>query len=266
MTRVLLHAGFHKTGTTSAQDFLDRNRALIRPYAAILLHPPLTSVAHWVRDYALLPDRRRLQVITEEFAEALAREPLDGRDLIISHEELCGPMPLGDAAQAYPHAVPLLGALIAAFWGAGLTDLHLHFSLRDQAEWVNSVYSHQVRKQSKVRLTEDRDRFTARLMACRLEDQVAAIRAALPDIPITASDLAQAEGVFGPAQPFVAFLRLPPVVTARLSPPHRLMVAPDRELLARMLELNRSDLPDEALAAAKKALLQGGKQAKDAAT
>ena len=23
MTRVLLHAGFHKTGTTSAQDFLD---------------------------------------------------------------------------------------------------------------------------------------------------------------------------------------------------------------------------------------------------
>lgn len=266
MSRVLLHAGFHKTGTTSAQDFLDRNRALIAPHAVILLHPPLTSVAHWVRDHALIPDPRRLQVIAEEFAEALAREPLQGRDLIISHEELCGPMPLAKTAVAYPHAIPLLGTLIAALAGLGLTELRLHFSLRDQAGWVDSVYSHQVRKQSKVRLTEDRDSFTARLMACRLEDQVAAIRAALPDVAVTTSDLSQAEGVFGPACPFVDFLRLPPEVTAQLLPPRRLMVAPGRAVLARMLELNRSDLADEALAAAKKALLQGGKQGKGAAT
>jgi hypothetical protein len=32
MTRVIVHAGYHKTGTTSLQDFLHRNRAALAPH------------------------------------------------------------------------------------------------------------------------------------------------------------------------------------------------------------------------------------------
>lgn len=259
MTRVLLHAGFHKTGTTSAQDFLDRNRDLLSPHAVILLHPPLTSLAHWVRDYALIPDPERLQVISEEFAETLSLARLDGRDLIVSHEELCGPMPLADATQPYPHAVPLLQALIRGLASLGAVELQLHFTLRDQAAWVASVYGHQLRKQTKVRLTEGRDSFTARLMGCRLDAQVATIRAALPGIHITTSDLDQSDGPFGPASAFVDFLRLPPDIIARLAPPRRMMVAPGSEVLQQMLDLNRSDLDADALADAKKAVIRAAR-------
>lgn len=260
MTRVLLHAGFHKTGTTSVQDFLHRNRRLIRPQAQIVLHPPLAEVARWIRDYDLLPDPQRLQVITEEVARALSDLRLNGRDLIISHEELAGPMPLGQSALPYPHAVPLLRAVIAGLSRLGPVNLRLHFTTRPQADWVASIYGHQIRKQTKVRLTEGRDSFSVRLMAGRLEDQLAAIRAGLPGIALTSSDLSQQGTRFGPAQPFVDFLRLPEKVQAQLSPPRHLMIAPAPDVLDQMLALNRSDLDAKALIQAKKALIKASGQ------
>jgi hypothetical protein len=47
--RVILHAGFHKTGTTSVQEFLRANRSALKKHVAIRLKPQMRDLIHAAR-------------------------------------------------------------------------------------------------------------------------------------------------------------------------------------------------------------------------
>ena len=266
MTRVLLHAGFHKTATKSVQDFLTRNGRLIYPRAAIVLPArirDITRTGFWVQD---LPGPAMLARLRDEYRAFLgtlnlaAAKGNPGRDLIISAENIAGRLPAGDDADGpYPAAADLIGALVGALATLPApVEVTVYLSLRAQDDWARSLYAHTALKRHGVRVTEDQPGFAARLGRVPLADRAAAIAAALPGCRVLIRDIADlADAPFGVAQPFVDFLRLPDADLARLERPLHLHRSADPALVDRMVALNRSDLDAAGLAAAKQGLMDG---------
>lgn len=264
MTRVLFRIGFHKTGTTSANRFLQDNRGIIEPHAALMLHRETRPITRWVSTYRQLGDPAALQVLQDDLEGAFAALSLQGRDLIISDEDFLGSLPLGDGPDPYPDAARLVAVFRAAMRALPQpVQLTLSLSMRATPDWAQSVHAHLVRKLTRVRMTEDATSFTARLIANGPETTVAAIRAAHPDLHLQLDRmddlLPQRHGL---GQPFVDFLDLPQGEQARLTPAGHHLRGQSAQMTERLLQLNRSDLDDDALAAAKKSLLQAARDEK----
>lgn len=258
MSRALLHLGFHKTGTTSMQGFLRRNQAVLYRHAAVLLPEQTSELSRWVWRLHMLNDDDVKQVIAEEIAGLLAGLDLDGRDLIVSDENLLGPMPRASDVDPYPHAAALLD-----LWCLALRTLPhpmrptLLLTTRGTPDWATSIHAHLARKLSAVRLTEHRDSFVPRLAAHGFDPTITGLRLALPDLDIRLHDMADlAAAPCGLAQPFVDFLPLSVAERAELQPTIHENRAPVPEITDRLIALNRSDLDDEALWDAKRAMLR----------
>ncbi|MEJ2020095.1 MAG: hypothetical protein P8X51_18060 [Maritimibacter sp.] len=91
MTRVIVHAGFHKTGTTSLQSFLKRNTDALAPYAAIYLQRALKRARYLGRIYGQRPVFWRRWMFRRGFREFLASIP-DAPTIVISRESFSGMM------------------------------------------------------------------------------------------------------------------------------------------------------------------------------
>ena len=50
--KIIIHAGFHKTGTTSLQQNLRANRAVLRPDIRLVLRPGMTALCESARAYS----------------------------------------------------------------------------------------------------------------------------------------------------------------------------------------------------------------------
>lgn len=256
MTRVLLHLGLHKTGTTSVQKFLEDNRAVIDPAVSVLLPTQTREISRWVWRFHQLGDRDVLQVIREDLQQLLAALPLSGRDLIISDENLLGPMPRARGADPYPHAATLIGTYREALRILPKPlQLTVCLATRAPQDWAISIHAHLARKIRAIRLTEDRDSFTARLIRNGVEQTLAAIRAELPDLDLHVNEMETLiDQPFGLAQVFVDFLNLPD--NRMLRPATHKHRSPAPEVIDHLIALNRSDLDEDALAAAKQSLLR----------
>ncbi|TRW97571.1 hypothetical protein FNJ84_08690 [Paracoccus sp. M683] len=264
MTRIFVHAGFHKTGTKTVQHFLHQNGPVIWPRSAIVLPSRLrqvTRIGFWYQD---LPEPGLLdqwQEAMETFLRSLDLAPAKpgkaGRDLIISAENLLGRMPNQVGPDPYPVAVDLLDRLIRALGVLPQpAETTVYLSQRQPQDWLRSVHSHLALK-SRIRLREDLDQFTARLGQLSLADQARHIAAALPVRVITHDIATLAEAPFGIAQPFVDFLNLPAAALARLTPVGHVYRSAAPELVAALIALNNSALDGDALVAAKQALIRG---------
>lgn len=256
--QVLLHLGFHKTATSTAQAFLHENRALIWPRAALALPGRMKPVEQAVFAHGFAPSAASAQGITAAMRAFLAGLTLTPkRRLIISAENLLGPMPVGLSAAPYPEAVASLRAILAGFdgldWPVSVT---VYFSTRAQAAWGESLWAHQVRKDQLIPFSESLSDFRARLDRVPLADQLAQLRAALPETQITTHDVADFDTMrFGAGQPFVDFLALPKQVQDQFRPVPRANAAPPHAVTEELLALNRSGLFDLDLSAAKAAVL-----------
>lgn len=255
MTRVLLHLGLHKTGTTSVQKFLEDNRAAIEPATEVLLPDRTREISRWVWRFHQLGDPDVLQVIREDLQQQLAGLQLSGRDLVISDENLLGPMPRAEDSDPYPAAATLIGIYREAMQVLPEPlQLTVCLTTRAPQDWATSIHAHLARKIRAVRLTEDRDSFTARLTRNGFARTLAAIRAELPDLDLHVNEMETLiDQPFGLAQVFVDFLNLPD--NRMLRPATHRHRSPAPELIDRLIALNRSDLDEDALATAKQALL-----------
>lgn len=262
MTRILLHPGFHKTGTKSVQHFLLAAGPLIWPHAALVLPDRMRDISRLTFWHAEDPGPGLLAMMTAAMRDflstlSLTRPGRPPRDIVISAENLLGPMPRGDGPP-YPAAAAILTALVRALRERG--EVSVYLSLRDQGEWARSVHAHLARKPAGPRITLGADAFADRLAPHPLARIADGIAAALPGTPVIAQDIADLSGErFGIAQPFVDFLRLPPAALDRLPPVPHLHRAPDPAITAQLIGLNRSPLTGEALAAAKRDLLAARK-------
>ncbi len=254
--RIVVHAGFHKTGTSTTQATLMQNGNLIWPTHAIVLPGRLKEALRMATLHSTLRDPLTLSEFGHRFGHFLGTLNLGARrGLVISAENLCGLIPGRNQVTGYDAAPALLGAVaqaIGSVWDDA--DLHMVLTLREAQGWLRSGYWQNLRSS---RLTEEWEDYAARLApAADLQGTVLAIRAAVPEASVHAVLI---EGLrdapLGPATPVIDAMGLPAVARAaiRLSAPRN--AAPDAEVIAQVLSLNRGPLSDTGCRRAKADLL-----------
>ncbi|MBN9889169.1 hypothetical protein [Salipiger abyssi] len=180
-SRVVLHCGFRKTGTTFIQDVLRDNAAkLPEGFAA---SPRETLTRGWRR--AVADDIRKrnratareLQREAQLLRAAIAAMP--AKTALISDENLFGTDVVApDGATIFQLAAQYLPMLETALAGA---SLELVFYTRDMGKWLRSAWGQAVKRKGE---TADFDTWAARQPPLDWESGIATIRAAVAS-PVT---------------------------------------------------------------------------------
>ncbi len=249
--RILLHPGFHKTGTSSLQRGLETLADRLAPDLRFLLTADVMEAARAARRYAAKPGAARLTQFSEALNRSLEAAALEGAPaLLISAEDLAGPMPGTRGITSYDTAPALVLAAtttLATRFGAA-ARITVLCTTRSAQDWQRSVWYQCLRGQ---RLTDDFETYRPKLSrAAQLDNVVSAItehvgRAAhVVACPIETCGAA-------PLGPLGVALDLLDISTDGLPSLRAHNVQPDgaaQELLA----LNRSGLDDTELAQAKR--------------
>lgn len=256
--RVILHAGVHKTGTTTLQQALHRNRRALRPHLRQIARSRLIPAGRTARAWSAGRDPLEMALFRYELAEVMQDwDSADPRPIVASCEDLVGNMPGRHGVESYAAAAPLMQAIAET-----LQELHpeaqpeFYFSTRAPEDWLASVHAQHL---AAMRMTLSAEDFAARYRAAAdLDAVVDDIGAALAPLPVHRAALEQSrDRPLGPLDPLLDLLDLPAALRAGLQPQPPANTAPPADCSAELLALNRSDLDDAALRTAKHKLLAG---------
>lgn len=258
--QVWLHAGFHKTGTTSLQSCLEENRAALSArfhLATLRTDPDLRQVTEAARRHSETGDALDLAVFRAMATGWLAGLPIArGQSILISSEDFAGHMPGMRGLRDYGAAIPLAQAFLAAVgdaFGKG-TACAFVYTTRDADPWLASLHAQQARH---AHLTLNRDEFAhAFRPAADLAGVVDRIAAAVAPAQVHRIALEEAAAHrLGPAGVLLALCGHAKADLDRLVPPARTNPALSPDLVAAFVALNRAGLPRDVLRARKAALL-----------
>ena len=265
-TKIIVHAGFHKTGTTTLQAFLNHNRKNFGKDTHVYLGREYGKLSFLGRRYGLAPMPQRLRRFRNGVQAFLADVP-EGGLIVLTRESFAGLM-VGskrrdgswvDSYQstAVPLAITLYQELRKRF-GDG-ADIHFLYTMRAQDRFLDSCYRHHLRA---WRITEEYDAFLANMDCDRgLEQEFDALKAALPGATLHCQTLEETRTApFGPAQTLIDLMGLPPKVIARLThvPPAR--QGQGKDVSQQLLRLNRNVRDNEELKTRKAKVLSAAMQ------
>jgi len=257
---IVIHTGFHKTGTSTLQQVLRQNRAALKPHLRAVLGPQMPDLLHAARGYSTWRDPFTLDKFAHRFRALMAGlTGMPRRVLCLSAEELSGHMPGRDGIPDY-RAAPELAAEMARIVTELLPGVPLRFvlTLRQPESWLRSAYWEHVKSSSMTLNWEDFASATrpgADLAAAA--DQVAT---ALP-CPVSHIWLEDcADQPLGPAGPFLDLCGAPTTVQAGLPPVPRANSRADDAVLLALLAANRDYTDRDARQAAKRAILKAAQE------
>lgn len=262
--RLVVHAGFHKTGTTSIQRTLDANRDRLAPAFRVLLKADMSGLTEAARAYSRTLDEVEWALFRYEAARVLAElDATDPRPVVMSSEDLSGHMPFRHGLPDYGAAPRLMAGLAeVAAEVLGPVDIAFLFTTRAAAPWVKSCYAQHIRA---TRLTDGPEDYAARAMPhADLDAMADRIAEAVAPRPVHRAALEDIGG--GPLGPLDALLDLAgaePELRAKLTPLPPANRAAPPDVLDQLLALNRSGRDRGDVSAEKKALLR--KAQRDAA-
>ncbi len=257
--RIILHAGFHKTGTSTVHETLRENRTALKGHVALRLQWHLRDLATATRTYATDRDAQSLEAAQRIFEDVLAALPgMPKRSLILSADDLAGGLPCHEGQPDYA-AAPVL---LYAFWDIArrqfpVADVLIHLTTRAPASWLRSVYRERVRNGP---LTADFDTFAERYAnVAQLADMATEIASRVPCLVHVSSLDDSALLSLGPAGPLLDLCDLPADLRASLVPgPLPAPALPDPVVQA-LLTANRThDAPAARTAAKARILSQAG--------
>jgi len=260
--KVIIHAGFHKTGTTSVSRFMRQNRQVLAPHAAVLLNGGARDLIQATRGYSRSRDPITMMQIEFRLERLLTslNAPRERR-VFLCIEEISGLLPGlpgdGDLEEVADYgAAPALAAIVAEVCQRALTgplEVTFYYSTRDPAAWLNSVYWQHVKAQH---MTEDRDDFVERFRgAVDFDALLGEIADAVPGCRVAHETLERSsEMEFGPVTPILDLMDLAAPLRARLAPTPPANRGLGRAAREEMLALNRAGLEKADLKARKQAL------------
>lgn len=241
--RIIVHPGFHKTGTSSLQAYLAANRAALSGYARIVLLDELQEPLRFATHFCIGRDPFDLAGFTASFAdvcEDLAQKPV--QTVVISCEGLSGRTPGKRGIMDYAAAVPLANAMkmaISAVFGSKI-DLTFLYTTRTAVPWLNSAWRHNL---VGYRITQDFTAFCAEFAKAadfdRITDQVARN---VGGAAVIVTPLEQV--MHQPAKAVLQLLNLPVDAIARLREPGLKNAGISQALATEILAINRSSVTD----------------------
>lgn len=255
MAKIILHPGFHKTGTSSAQHLLWKNRGALLPHVEIFQIRHLKAPGGSALAFSKSGNPVDLIDLGPQLDAAFAGlGPKEGRHILISHEGLLGHLPGWPGVADYSAAgmlIPLYLEYLAERFPQHEREVVL--TTRAPAAWLLSTWRHHLMGQ---RLREDFAAFSARIgPAAALADQARAVAEAVAPVPVVTADLAEAPAL-GPGAALLDRLGLPDRVLDGLTPVPVANRGPDSDLAEALLALNRSPAGDAEVAAEKAALIR----------
>ena len=257
MRRIIIHAGFHKTGTTSLQQTLRANRAALRPDIRLVLRPGMKALCECARAYSLSRQDYDLGMVKYEAAVLIAALKSEtAKTIIITSEDLSGHMPGRHKLHGYGAAPHLMRAVSDAFKAASPEDdLTFFFTTRSAEPWLRSCYAQNVRA---GRMVWDESDYMKRLKASADHDQTLdLIKKEVADHALIDAALEEyATRPLGMAEALLDHLEMDAKGRASLVPSPAKNAALPEALIHELLALNRSDLDDTALREAKCALIE----------
>lgn len=261
MTRVIVHAGFYKTGTSSLQSYLTQHRDAFRPWFAFhATGDGLHRAAVTARSYGARPFPWRLRAFRHALRADLAGLP-EAETVVISREQFSGALPgnrrLGDRYLRDPARVAIALARVIAeelrVRFGPTTEITFLYTTRETGAWLASLYGHLLRTS---RFTQPYDVFRRRLPASADPHDIATrIARALP-VPVTVRALEELTATrAGPAKAVLDLAGVPESIWQALPLASRANTGPAPDLQQAFLDLNRSDLPEPELVQRKKHMI-----------
>lgn len=256
--RIVIHAGFHKTGTSSVQAMLRENARVLKPHVHVLLKSGFRDLTEAARSFSIKP---REETLAEVGAAATAffasLDDTDPRPLLMASEDLSGHMPGRHGVECYDSA-PLVMQSVAqaafARFGAD-TDLTFYFSTRARDSWLRSTWWQNLRS---TRLTLGFPDYCAGFDEARTLDEILTeIAADVAPAKVVSQPLEEvARAPLGPLDPVLDLLALPDLDRAKLTALPPANVQPDVGIDAVFLALNQSQLSDSDVREAKRNILK----------
>jgi hypothetical protein len=255
---IVLHAGFHKTGTSTVQAVLRANRKALMPALAIRLKGQMRELISATRGYSTHGTAEALDKVSRRFDALLAALPgMPRRTLLLSAEELSGHMP-GRGTLADYRAAPVLMHLFWARARAAFpkSAMQICFATRDARTWQRSAWAEHVKSSG---LTLDFAAFCARYPDA--PDLVRVITDVTARVPVPVHSYAVEDCAvlpLGPADPVLDLCGIPADLRAKLVPQPPQNTRLSERTLAALLDINRSHQQTGSRNAAKALLLGKG--------
>ncbi len=254
--RVLIHPGFHKTGTSALQHCLRLNRENLKPHFRTLLLPSIKASIDHCRAFAIDQDPKHLTALKAQFLQDL--ETYTGaRPLVLSCEGLCGRTPGQADVADYSAAIPLLHIIKSALVEKFGEQLHLEFlfTLRQPEPWLQSAWKHNLMGGT---LTLDWPEFRETYKtAAALNSVVDQVETEMPNTPCHRIWLEDySTNPMGTAAAIFEHFNLDQTLIDSLIPPRDLNTGPSTDLTPQLLELNKSGLSQHALRGLKRELVE----------
>ncbi len=255
--RIVVHGGFHKTGTTSIQSFLTANGKHLWPHMALVMPARINDITKIATMHSVIRDP--LSLDEYQFRMTTFLRTLDigkKRHMCISSENLAGLIPGRSGKENYAGCPDLMAATKDALREVFGPDLSITFylSTRDPQSWLRSSYWQNLRASD---LKMDFDTYADIFkVAADFGPILAETQAALGDTPLLTMPMEETLTMeFGPATPLIDLFGLPAQTRNALSAPEMKNLSPDAAIIAQILALNRSGLDADTRDARKKALL-----------
>lgn len=256
MVRIILHTGFHKTGTTSAQTLLETERARLAPYMRIALRDDIGELPAAARAFSHDPGPQNLRKFQQAADQAFSGiDPDDLRPMVVSAEDLSGAPPGRQKVRDYSAAISLAGVLRDALRARIGPEANISFvyTTREAATWLASLWWQNLRVTRAVYSLEAFAETYAQ--AADFDLILRQVRSAVPDCRVESVALEQVGAVpLGTAAALLRLAGVPERVWPECAP--RLNMRPALGLEDVFLALNRSGLPDPYVKEAKKAMLR----------
>jgi hypothetical protein len=265
---IVLHAGFHKTGTSSLQKALTLHRRALEPRFAVHLRASdraLAVAADAARDFSERQGPvRREALLTRLFTWAGGLQPEPGQGLLISAEDLSGHMPGHKGVATYAAAPAILRLTIDALtarFGAGV-DIRLLFTTRGTEDWLRSIHW-QLARHPTIEIFADHFART-HAAAADFEAVIQAVRAELPGVRIeTAALEVQMHRRLGPVEALYDLAAIEDSFRATLRKVGIENQSPPYDLSGAFVALNRANIPRDSLRRLKLALLASAELDRD---
>lgn len=260
MQQILLHPGFHRTGTSSIQHMLWMNRDLLAPHLTVRLTRHFKPLGQACARFAVSRNPLDLTDLIGALDQGFAEHPVPrNRDLVISSETLCGDMPGLHGITDYS-AAPALVAYVTGYLQDRFPDATVRVILttRGKQDWLFSAYRHALRR-ARLRLTADEFAETY-AQAADFDTIVADVAEAIAPLETLYLPLDHAlTNSAGPGAALLDQMPLPDDLRANLVPVGIGAAGAAPHLWGQFLALNRSDQPDEAVRAQKETLAEAAK-------
>ena len=262
--RILFHAGFHKTGTTSLQASLAAHAAWLAPDILVetrALSKSLAQAADAARRYSDRVTAADMQALHSDLADWAAALPLHpGQTLLVSSEDFAGHMPGNMKISNYSAAIPIAAAIATVLQRQFGPDLNLNllYTTRQPETWVKSIHW-QLAKHHRPDIPIAR--FTQLFgAAADFAPLIAAIRHEVKAIApaVVVADAALEETMtrrLGPVEALYDLLGMEEGLRSSLPPKPPSNQSPPYDLAEAFMALNRVGIPRDTLTRIKRAIL-----------